>query len=201
MRKQKVKLIYSIIAILLNTLILFMAYTWFSFYTKPLIAKTEESRIFKLQKGSNAQQLSQNLQAGGYIKHPGLFLLLLRLTGKTHHLQAGEYLITAEVTPVKLANSISTGKVLHYAITFVEGWTIKQLENQLKKQTKLKITDNIFEKFSQHYKLSNKLEGMFFPATYYYAADDSVLELLKKTYDLMQKILYNEWENRAVNVS
>ena len=85
------------------------------------------------------------------------------------------------------------------ALTFVEGITFAEMRAQLESATELQITlkglsnTDVLKKIGAS---ESNPEGLFFPDTYRFSAGTTDLELLKKSYRMMQQKLAQAWEQR-----
>jgi UPF0755 protein len=91
------------------------------------------------------------------------------------------------------------GKSRQYSITFPEGWSFKQLLQEIQDNPYLEKTlgtmdfQSIMARLDSSYKHP---EGLFFPDTYFFDKNTTDFSILKKAHDKMQLILQTEWENK-----
>jgi hypothetical protein len=86
-----------------------------------------EKKIVAIEKGQNFRQTTLLLQSQQLIDHPFKFRLLARLQGKDKQIQAGEYLLSADMPPGDILAVLVNGKVRLYKVTVPEGSTLKQI--------------------------------------------------------------------------
>ena len=165
--------------------------------TKPLPLQ------FDLKPGSSLRGATQQMEQAGIVREPAYFVLMARLLGKAGNLKAGNYEINEPVTPYRLLRKITRGEVTQSAITFVEGWTFKQMRNALDAHpamthATLGLTDaEILQRLAIK---EASPEGLFFPDTYHFGSGSSDLRVLRRAYRLMQTHLKARWAARAADL-
>lgn len=153
--------------------------------------------------GSSVHHLLLELQNQGYMTHPRFFLLLAYFKGATNKLKTGEYEFDPGTTPGQLLDQMLAGKCILHRFTIVEGWTFQQLINALNNLTTVK---HQLKQVSSEQILANlglpaeNPEGLFYPATYYFSAGTKDSDLLKRSYQLLEKKLHSAWKHRAANL-
>jgi UPF0755 protein len=136
------------------------------------------------------------------MRYPKVISIYSRITGEGRQVQAGEYLFEPSLTPRNLLAKLSSGNVIHYPVTFVEGWTLNQLLSQLSAQNSLlHSSDATLTNFVSTVTAAYPSpEGLFFPDTYYYYKGLPDTELLQQSFERMQAVLADNWRNRADNL-
>ena len=194
------KKIFLMLLIISLTICGWLGFTWWSFLGTPLIAKNAQSQNFVFAEGSSVKKAALSLKQQGLIKYPIFFTLSVRLSGKEHNLQAGEYVIEPGMTPRDLIDKMVKGDVLLHSFTIVEGWTFSQMIDALNKEQNVKHTiqglkpEEIMERIGAPGEIP---EGRFASDTYLFRAKTDDIYLLINAYNLMQKRLYNAWNNRS----
>ncbi len=164
------------------------------------ILLTSENESFTINSGSSLYQVANKLKQKGIISSARMFVWMTRLEGYDAHIQAGEYELKREMTPVTLLALFVSGKVKQYSITLLEGWTFKDVINALKQATNLRqrLEDYSAEtvmKAIGHEGLNP--EGRFFPDTYNFPAGTTDIQFLSRAFEMMQRVLNQEWEQRV----
>lgn len=175
---------------------------FYRFANTPLL-KQPDSKPFTIivSAGMNIPQLANILQKHQILSNPFYFNLLALYKHAHFHLKIGEYLITDSTTPNQLLNHVLQGKVYFRKITFIEGWTFKQMKQALLKNNYLKHTlknvsdERIMQMIGAKANLSP--EGLFFPDTYEYTFGNTDILILKTSYQHMQTFLSKHWTKRA----
>lgn len=153
--------------------------------------------------GSSVHHLLLDLQNQGYKPHPRFFLLLAYFKGATNKLKAGEYQFDPGTTPSQLLDQMLAGKSILHRFTIVEGWTFEQLIYALNNLTTVKhrLKNVSAEQILAHLGLpSQNPEGLFYPATYYFSSGAKDSDLLKRSYQLLEKKLQAAWKDRAADL-
>ena len=166
--------------------------------TRPLPVSGNE--IIVMERGDGASKLARKLQEEGVIRQTALFDILVRVGGFEHDLKAGEYQLQANANLLDILDTIVSGRSISYPVTLVEGWTLVDMVEVLRKQEKLeaKIESTDHLKIAKQLKLPPRnLEGLFFPDTYNYISGESDVMVLRRAYNKMNKVLNDEWRNRS----
>ncbi len=116
-------------------------------------------------------------------------------------IKTGEYELPVGIKPAELLNLLVKGKSKRYSVTFPEGWTIKQVIQQIQKSSKIKLTIPLKSYHNVLVKAldikENHLEGLFFPDTYFFEKNTKDITILRKAYRKMKVILDVEWNARS----
>jgi UPF0755 protein len=128
---------------------------------------------------------------------------MARLLGEAGNIKAGYYDIQEPVTPFRLLQKVTEGEVAQASVTFVEGWTFRQLRKALDEHPSLthrtsELNDaEVLERLGI---AEASPEGLFFPDTYHFGIGNSDLYILRHAYRLMQSHLDAQWEKRSPKV-
>lgn len=158
---------------------------------------------FTIEPGMSVQSISNHLMESGLIRQPYYLVFEARRTRKEEKLKAGEYVISPGTTPRQLLDQFVAGKVKQYAITLIEGWTFVQMMEAIRKDTVLAHTTGTTDAAAVMSAMGQpgiSPEGQFFPDTYHFPRGTTDVDFLRRARDAMQKILSEEWENRADNL-
>lgn len=169
-------------------------------FTETPIAFTEESVVIDIPRGTSLRALSEELTDRGWVQHPWLFMGLARLSGQATRIQAGEYAVASGITPVGLLELFTSGRVVQYPLTLVEGWTFRQVMEALQADERVehRIEDPSAEAVMARLgRPGVHPEGRFFPDTYHFTRGSSDLDILKRAHAAMERVLAEEWEARA----
>ena len=127
---------------------------------------------FDLKPGSSLRVAAQEMTRAGVLLAPERFVLMARLLGEARSIKAGNYEVSEPITPYRLLEKIVQGEVTQSAVTFVEGWTFKQIRKALDEDPDVDhatrgLTD---EEVLQRLGIEETSpEGLFFPDTYHFA--------------------------------
>ena len=157
----------------------------------------------EISKGDSFKQITNKLFEQHVNFKPLWFRVITIANKTTNKLKAGEYELTSNLTLPQIIDLFVQGKTKHYAITFPEGWTFKELLAAVKNNPILehRLNENASEQLMTQLGITATVpEGLFFPDTYFFEKHSTDIELLKRAYNKMQQVLEQEWENRADNL-
>jgi UPF0755 protein len=173
------------------------AFAYYALADMPVAALPAQ---FSIKTGSSLRSAAGQMAEAGVLRHPGLFVLLGRLTGKAGKLKAGFYELDQPVTPFALLEKITQGDYSVISITLVEGWTFRQVRKALAAEQGIaqEIRDLTDGEVAQRLGIEQRTpEGWFFPDTYYFSHGTSDLHILRRAHGLMKTHLAAQWERRA----
>ena len=167
------------------------------------ISLPQQQTIFLIKSGSNIKSIAQDLSLQKVIDDPWLFILLAKLKGVETSVRAGEYQIESGLTADELLELFTRGNSIQYSFTIIEGWSFRQLmaaiaedpviEHTLQGKTNQEIM-SLLGYPEQH------PEGLFFPDTYRFPKGTRDVDFLRRAYQVMQKHLAREWDQRGSNL-
>lgn len=155
---------------------------------------------FTITPGMSLQAVCRELQQIELMPQAYYLLLEARRQNKQGQLKAGEYLIKRGTTPLQLLDQFVAGKVKQYALTLIEGWTLVQIMAAIRNHGHLVQTLTATDKVQVMQTLGlqeQNPEGLFFPDTYHFPGTTTDIEFLRMAHARMQKILDEEWQQRA----
>jgi len=142
---------------------------------------------------------AQDMERAGVLRDPERFIAMARLLGEAGNIKAGNYELTEPVTPYQLLQKVTQGDVTQVAITFVEGWTFRQMRKALDEHPDVTHATRGMNYSEVLQRLGIKEaspEGLFFPDTYHFASGNSDLRVLRRAYRMMQSHLQARWVAR-----
>ncbi|MCU0833107.1 MAG: endolytic transglycosylase MltG [Chromatiaceae bacterium] len=169
-------------------------------FTETPIVLGAASSVIDIPRGTSLRALSQGLSDRGWVPHPWLFMALARLGDQATRIQAGEYEVPSGITPAELLALFTSGRVIQYPLTLVEGWTFRQVIDALHANERLErlIEDPSDEAVMARLgRPGEHPEGRFFPDTYHFTRGSSDLDILKRAHAAMERVLAEEWGARA----
>ena len=149
--------------------------------------------------GASLGQVTAALARDGVLPHPLYLRWLAVLSGRSHAIKAGEYLIEPGITPRQLLDKVVSGAVLEHSLTVVEGWTFAQLMEALRRQDAIQHTldsvapDQIMARLGHP---GEHPEGRFLADTYHFPRGTTDLAFLQRAYQTMSGHLDEEWRAR-----
>jgi len=193
-----------ILLILLSLLLVIAAGTWqgwnrYQAFLQTPLSIPEGGAVFQLDPGTTGSGIVEQLAGRGLTSQGWQWRLLMRL--EPHVYRAGEYLLAKGATPQEVLNTLSSGKVIQYPITLVEGWTFQQFAAELATNSRLAFELDLADE-SQLSAFLSELgiehpEGWFLPETYLFARGDSDRDILIRAHRAMKAALAEAWSTRA----
>ena len=188
---------WSLVAVFLMIAVLVVQLLQFRHGAIPL---SPEPAVFLIRSGSSIKSIAQSLTRQEIIKDPWLFILLAKVRGLETRVRAGEYQIEPGITADELLDKFTRGDAVQYNFTIIEGWSFRQLLAELARDPILEHTlqDKTDAEIMTRLGFPGRHpEGMFFPDSYRFPKGSSDVDFLKRAYQVMQKHLQREWEQRA----
>jgi len=166
-------------------------------------SEQEEIR-FTFEKNEDVSSLAGRLEASGLIRSEYTFLYFLFSEDAWKGLQAGDYLLSGNMTIPEIVGKFSRGETIQKGvkITFPEGWTAKEMaarlsENGLPGEGFLTLSMEPKSEWRTEYPFlsgipeSASLEGFLFPDTYFFStefgAEAIVLKMLSNFSERMEE--------------
>ena len=160
-----------------------------------------ESIVFS--RGSTIRTLADQLIEKDLLANKRYFLIWGKLKRQETRLQAGEYLLSPGITLAQLLDKMVAGAVVQHELALIEGYTFRQILETIQKNpivTKQLTEMSDDEIMSALGHEGEHPEGRFYPDTYYISRGVTDLELLKRSYDEMSRVLEQEWQQREENL-
>jgi UPF0755 protein len=169
------------------------------FMATPLTVR-EGGLGFEIRMGSSFVSVSNKLVAEELIADDKSLGLYVRWHDQGGAIQAGDYLIEPGATPASLLQQFTRGNVRLYDFTIIEGWNHHEVLSALNANAQIKSTLTAEDWPGFLESLGAEVmhpEGMFLPETYRFPRGMTDRALLQQAYELMQKILGEEWNARS----
>lgn len=173
---------------------------WMIYFVQSPLELKAESQNLALSHGGTLRGIAHQMVDEGVLREPWSFMLLVQATGQSGAVQSGNYQLTRGMTLLDLYEMLISGDAVQNRITFVEGWTFFQMREALNRHEAVRhlsmpMTD---EQILQQIGADEKLaEGLFFPDSYYFSNDTSDLDILRRSYQTMQRRLAAAWQEKA----
>lgn len=179
--------------------LLVLAGAWLTIYVNIPTTPPKLPYDFTVKEGSTLKSVARQLTQEGLLDKAWPFVLLVRLHGKAGALKAGSYQLTQPVSPLRLFHMITEGDISLSGITFIEGWTFKQMRQALDADENVTHDTTGLSNLEIAEKLgleTSQPEGLFFPDTYYFSIGMSDLAILKRANRVMESKLADYWAHR-----
>lgn len=197
-RVVSVLLILFLLSAAAGTVLWFTFQNWLS---SPLDVPADGFH-YELEAGKSLSHLSQDLASSKVLTHPRWLNWYARYYQK-EKIHPGEYLLEAGITPLGLLDKLNRGDIVLHQVTFLEGWTFKQVMSALNQEPNVKhlLADKSDGERLQILNLPiTHPEGWFFPDTYRFSRGTSDVEILTQAYNAMKKTLSELWASKADNL-
>ncbi len=163
------------------------------------LALSEASQTVLVAQGETLTSVVNNLAKDGVIRNPEWLLLFAKLQKQTS-IRAGEYELKQVLTGETLLQTLASGRVVQYQITFIEGSTLA--DNMKALAAEKKLIDDVDAISDEQYQaifgfLPSQAEGWFFPDTYTYVSGMKISDVLRQAHNRMRTVLDEEWQKRS----
>lgn len=166
----------------------------------PMNPDAKEPITLIVEPGTPVSRVAADLRSRGWLMRPLYFRLAARASGSARRIQAGEYRIPPAQTPYRLLERMVTGDVLTYTLTVIEGWTFARMLEAVRNHEALVHTlppdaggDTVMQRLGHP---EQHPEGRFFPDTYQFPRGTEDIELFRRAYERMSRVLAEEWAGR-----
>jgi UPF0755 protein len=169
-------------------------------FLKQSVPVSEEGRILDIPRGTSLRALARRMTDEGILKHPYYFIALAYRQGDQGRIKAGEFELSAGMTPADVLARITSGQVVQYPVTLVEGWTFRQAVEAIDAQDRFsgRLSDlSDAALMTELGRPGEHPEGRLFPDTYRFPRDTPRLSVLQRAFDRMEQILEEEWAGRS----
>ncbi len=164
------------------------------------IATLTQPTVFEVPKGASLRTVASSLNDQNLLDQPQVWTAWARITKRAHSLKAGEYQLAPGLTPNGLLELLKSGQVLLHSITFIEGSTFADIRKALAQSPSIRSEygerspEDVMRALGQP---DVHPEGQFFPDTYRFPRNTTVIELLGMAFRRMQQELESAWNSRA----
>ncbi len=159
-------------------------------------------KLIEIKRGLGIKQVSGLLQKQGIIKYPLLFTAWARLTGVDQRIKAGEYTLSASLSPTGILAILESGKTTLHKVTIPEGYTIKQIADILAGAGLVGKAEFIAAAHDpgliKRWNIPNdSLEGYLFPDTYYFPKGIDAFNVATSMLEQFKHNISPQWTARA----
>ncbi len=157
------------------------------------LSSGEESVVFIIEPGENAEQIATNLVEAGLLSDSELFRRYVRYYGLDNGLEAGTFTIEPHISLPYLATLLTDARPEEIELRLIEGWRFEEMANYLRQIQPANINADEFEALVRRhdeFDLSQfdflaslpdgvSLEGFLFPDTYRIPTDADASYLIR----------------------
>jgi UPF0755 protein len=175
---------------------------YFYQYATTPIGGSETSAVVWIKPGQRFSETAVQLRKAGLVNSPGKFRLIARLTGSDRRIRAGEYRLSASMTPREMLETMVRGKSLMHRVVIPEGLTLCEI-GQILEEAQLASQQAFLEAASDPEVLEtfdidgDTLEGYLFPETYDFPKGITSEEIVQAMVDHFFSVFSPTWMQRA----
>ncbi|MGJ0492470.1 endolytic transglycosylase MltG [Methylobacter sp.] len=179
-------------------------WAWMDYQSAVKIPVVLNKQVYiDIEKGDSLNRITDKLVEQNVAVKPIWFKVFAYTSESAKKIKTGEYELTPGLSIPEILALFVQGKTKQYAITFPEGWSFKDILQEVQNNPHLEHTLNSADLEALMLKFGTDAkhpEGMFFPDTYFFEKHMTDVSLLKRAYDKMQQVLQQEWLNKAENL-
>ena len=175
-----------------------------------------QPQLYTVEKGSNGYKVVRDLRARELIDSPELATKLwLKFFAANTHVKSGTYRLTPGLSLREVFGILSRGEEHYFAVSLVEGLTLKEWLVTLKAQTEL-INDVSLDQVEETINISSSVneekapmlwlseassaEGLFLADTYFFTANTATSSILKRAHKAMLDYVETQWQQRQADL-
>jgi UPF0755 protein len=162
------------------------------------------ARVYEVAPGTRINQLAVEFQRAGIIQESYTFEWWARLSDSAHRIKAGKYRFAERASLQQVLRQLVSGDVIQHSITFIEGWTFRDMRRELAANDQIQQTlasQSDAEVMAQLGFPDDHPEGRFFPDTYRFTGGVSDILILRRAHSRMAELLDQQWQTRNPDVA
>jgi len=173
-----------------------------TFASTPADKSAQKPVVVTVSKGQTLKKTAELLHRENIIKNTAKFVLIARVKGYDKRLKAGEYLLSAAMTPLELLDIMVKGTVKLYKLTIPEGYNLNQISD-LVEASKLAVKTDFIQAATDAGRVRQSglegktFEGYLFPDTYFFPKDVSIDRIISAMVKRFWSIFIPDWQSRA----
>ena len=157
---------------------------------------------FEVAPGEGFSTVARNLHAGGLVAKPDKFKLIARFKGTDKKIRAGEYELSAAMSPRQILRKLVSGKVRLYRLTVPEGHTLQQIAQAAEKvglcrAAEFRAAAADTSRLAALGIPAKNLEGYLYPDTYFFPKGTTAAEIVRAMTNRFETVFKPEWKTRA----
>jgi len=172
---------------------------------KPAAADSSAEVTVNVPQGQTLRATAEMLYMKDIVKSPFKLVWIARLKGYDKHLKAGEYILSAAMTPRRILEIMVKGEVALHKLTVPEGYNIYQIADLVAEAGFAARADFISK--AKDAALVHKMgldadtfEGYLFPDTYYFSKGADVEKIISTMVDRFRDVFGPQWRERATQL-
>lgn len=186
------------------------ALTYFLFdyvFYSALDSSAKDLVRFEVAEGTDFRKVSEQLETNKLIEHWWTIYTLARLKDADKKVRAGEYQLSASMTPIEMLEKFTSGEMVLYKITVTEGMRMSEIAKLLADAKLIDSAEQMLGALNNEglaktlYVPSRNFEGYLFPETYKFSRPISVAKIIETMVLEGKKRFTPEMQNRAQELS
>lgn len=178
---------------------------WFYRYATTPTGTSETTAVVWIKPGQGFFEATAQLQRAGLVKHPEKFRWLAYLNGDERRIRAGEYELSASMSPRAILDTLVRGEAILHKVVVPEGATICKIGESLEMVGL--VSQEAFLKAAADPALiealgleGDTMEGYLFPETYHFSRDVTAEQVINKMVAQFRSVFTQAWTDRARDV-
>jgi UPF0755 protein len=173
-----------------------------TFASTPANKSAPEPVVINVPLGQSLNKTADILYRENLIKNAAKFVLIARFKGLDKRLKAGEYLLSAAMTPLQLLDIMVKGAVKLYKLTIPEGYNLYQIAD-LVEASNLGTQRNFIQGATDPERVRRSglegetFEGYLFPDTYFFPKEVTIDRIIAAMVKRFRYIFTLDWQSRA----
>ena len=165
--------------------------------------KLDRPELFAIEPGMSLLAVAEDLAARGWFDYPLYLQIEGKIRGVDGLIKAGRYQVEPGASALSLLEMIVAGEVTRHSLTIVEGWTFPQVlaavhdNGYIRRILKSTRPARVMAEIGYP---GYEAEGRFFPDTYYFPAETTDVDFLRRAFRQMESVLMEEWELRVAGL-
>ncbi len=171
-------------------------------YAQTPANQTSENTVITVPAGQSFNTTTAALASSRIIKDPFKFKIVARLKGYDKKLQAGEYVVSAAMSPIQILQKMATGEIKLYKLTVPEGLNLYQIADLVEaaglapKNSFVAAATNA-DLVHQQNLPAKTFEGYLFPETYFFPKNVPTKTIIVTMVNRFRQIFNAAWQQRA----
>lgn len=204
MQLKKIILACCGIGFLIILAFVYTAYDVTRYAHSPASAHAPQKTVL-VPPGQGLAATTRQLTHAGIIEKPQYFKIFSRLNGHDKKIKAGEYHLSAAMTPAQVLDTLISGKVVLHRLTIPEGATFRQIAAIVARAGF--DTEAVFVEAARDAGRvchlapeATSLEGYLFPDTYFFPRGTTAGDIAAAMTRRFQSMFIPEWHERAAQL-
>ena len=205
LRLKKALLLVGISGFLIVCAALGLYIELMKFAETPAMADLPDKVVINVPRGQSLKTTADILHQKNVIKNSFKVILIARIKGYDKRLKAGEYLLSAAMTPLQILEIMVKGEVKLHKLTIPEGYNTFQIA-ELVAQAGFGTIEEFVRTASDSVLVqkmgitADTLEGYLFPDTYFFPRDATINQIISTMVKRFWSIYTPQWQEHGKNI-